>query len=154
MKIIFKLPKPRLVIPGVQHSMIALLFLFILFFPKGGVKIQGLPVTWGLLVFCVIGAFLFFQKRQLFYKKPLVVFLAMIPFQLIAITTIAFRGYQHLADTVSLLLHFIVMPMVFLMLFPRYVSEYQLNLCIDWIKRGLFFIASFGVFLFFYKFFF
>lgn len=152
MKIVFRLPKLRLVVPGVQHFTIALLFLFTLFFPKGGVKIQGLPVTWGLLVFSIVSFFLFFQNRQILKKKPLIVFFATLPFQVIAILTISFRSYVHLADTVSLLLHFVIMPVVFLMMFPQHVSQNQLHSCIDWIKRGLFFIASFGIFLFFYKF--
>ena len=43
------------------------------------------------------------------------------------------------------------MPWAFLLVFPQYIDAQTFNQIVSWVKGGVFFIGSFGVFLFFYK---
>lgn len=154
MRVFFSLPKKGFVFKEVKQVIVSLLFLFILFFPKGGLKLQGFPVTWGFLIFLGVGVILVFKRRQILEKKPLLFLAALVPFQIVSLALIGFHGYANLADTVSLVLHFFVFPYVVFLCFPQHIMSIDLAYILEWMKKGVFFIALFGVFLFFYKFFF
>jgi hypothetical protein len=153
MKVVFSFPRKIFVFKEVKQVIVSLFFLFILFFPKGGLKLQGLPITWGFVIFLSVGFFLFFQRRQIFEKKALWIMGALAPFQILALSLLGFNGYVNLADTVSLLLNFYVFPCFVFLCFPQYVASGDLENMLGWMKRGVLFVAAFGIGLFFYKFF-
>lgn len=154
MKVFFSIPKKAWIAPEVKQVIVSLLFIFLLFFPKGGIKIQGFPITWGFLLFLGLGFALFFQKKQLFEKKALGILLALIPFNILSISCLAWHGYANLADTVSLLMNFFLFPYIFFLSFSQRVTNLDLEFILKCFKKGIFFVAVFGVALFFYKFFF
>ena len=154
MKVFFSIPRKICLVPEVKQVIVSLLFIFLLFFPKGGIKLQGFPVTWGFLLFLTLGFSLFFQKQQVYQKKAISLLLALLPFNILAFCCLGWNGYVNLADTVSLILNFFVFPYIVFLCFPQYISSFDLLYILKWLKKGVFFVAVFGIGLFFYKYFF
>lgn len=130
---------------------IGTLSIFLLYFPKGGIKIQSLPITWGyLLLFTTfIGALLL--RPPIVERGALYCLLALIPFQLVSCITFGMSGVLYRADMFSYWIHFFIMPIGFLGILPRYIDRSALRYLFEWIRRGMLFIALYGIFLFGYK---
>jgi hypothetical protein len=140
------IPLPRLKTWGV-----ALLFLFLLCFPKGGIKVGDIPITWGYLFFFVTLSICLITRPLVINKAMLLSSLALIPFQCISLFTLISYGTQSVGYIFSFAIHFFIMPWAFLLVFPQYMDELTLNQILAWIKGGVFFIGLFGIFLFLYK---
>ena len=140
------IPIPRLKTLGV-----ALLFLFLLCFPKGGIKLGNIPITWGYLFFFITLSISLIARPLIFKKKAILSCLALIPFQGISLFTFLSYGTQNVGYIFSFIIHFFLMPWAFLLVFPQYIDAQTFNQIVSWVKGGVFFIGSFGVFLFFYK---
>lgn len=140
------IPIPRLKTLGV-----ALLFLFLLCFPKGGIKLGDIPITWGYLFFFITLAAALISRPLVFKKELLLCCLVLVPFQCISLFTLVSYGTQSLGYIFSFAIHFFIMPWAFLLVFPQYMDEITLNQILAWIKGGVFFVGSFGIFLFLYK---
>ena len=134
-----------------KHSFIVLLTLFLLFFPKGGIKVLEIPVTWGYLFLFLVALGCFLTKRLIFNKKGLFCLLALIPFQMISLLTILVNGQVHLGYFFSYLIHFFILPVLFFLIFPCYMDKNAIEVLFKWIKHGVYFIAIYGLFLFVYK---
>ncbi|MEI8300081.1 MAG: hypothetical protein WCG10_00520 [Chlamydiota bacterium] len=130
---------------------VALLFLFLLCFPKGGIKLGNIPITWGYLFFFMTLSICLVTRPLIFKKKTLLACLALIPFQCISLFTLLSYGTQNIGYIFSFVIHFFLMPWAFLLVFPQYIDAQTFNQILSWIKGGVFFIGSFGIFLFFYK---
>lgn len=126
---------------SVRTSLSALVVIFLLFFPKGGVKIVELPITWGYLLLVTLAPF---QKLSL-SKKNLIPLFALIPFQIALITTHLLYGTENLGYTISLFLGFFLFPWLFC---GTQIARYA---DFNKIRAGILFVAVYGIFLFFYK---
>ncbi|MBM3191029.1 MAG: hypothetical protein FJZ63_00045 [Chlamydiae bacterium] len=127
------------------------LILFLLCFPKGGIKLVGIPLTWGYLLLFTIGTFCWITKPLVLQKNAFKCLLALVPFQLIAFATLFLYGTENLGYSFSLFIHFFLIPWFFWGVFPQYLSQELLNDILEGARRGVFFVASFGIFLFLYK---
>lgn len=134
-----------------KHSFIALLTLFLLFFPKGGIKVLEIPVTWGYFFLFLIALGCFLIKRLFFDKRTLFCLLALIPFQATSLVTILINGEMHLGYFFSYLIHFFILPILFFLIFPCYIDKSAIDVLFKWIRDGVYFIAIYGLFLFVYK---
>ena len=143
------LHKPRL-----QVLVISLLCLFLLIFPKGGIKIGNLPITWGYLFLLITILFNAISSGKKICRLCFYSLISLLPFQVISLVTICTNGYSNTGYFVSLLLNFFIFPYAFLGFFSEKLTASSINLIFSWIKKGVLFVAISGIFLFFYKIFF
>ncbi len=128
-------------------------------FPKGGIKLSGIPFTWGYLFLLSFGfsllALHLINYRHSSYTGPeLLTLLAWFSFFIYSSLSLAFLGYQDsLGMLLSFILSFYFIPYFFHIAFKRYILA-QLPLLVFYLKRSIFFVAAYGVFLFFFRTFF
>lgn len=140
----FKLPKLALSISFV-------LIIFLLLFPKGGIKLNGNPITIGYILLFFISFFLLVRKNTLRNQKFFKILLYILPFQIFSIFSILLNGYENTTILASYLIHFFLIPYAIFLTFPEKISSIQINYLLKWICRGINFLAVYGIFLFFYK---
>lgn len=134
-----------------------LLIFFLLFFPKGGFKIGEVPITWGYLLLAIVAAmvllhYLFYKKSISISKNRLLAIAVWLPFQLISAGTFFLNGVEGIGFTLSFFITFFFLPLTFIFLFGISIDNHlDLNFAFDWIKKGILFVACYGIFLFFYK---
>jgi hypothetical protein len=139
-----------------QRFVILSLGLFLLFFPKGGFKVAQIPLTWGyMLIFC-FAFFCFIDlifniKTLAFSWKRWVSLLALIPFQIVLIFSFLLNGVGSVGFAVSAIVSLVLIPWIFVFVFGRAVERIDFRYVAKLIRYGVFFVATYGVFLFFYK---
>lgn len=138
-------------IPKIKEVQIALLFLFILIFPKGGIKVYSLPLTWGFLFLFIASYSCFFKKEKLFSKNHLLTLGFFIPLQIVFMVTVFLHGFDSYGYMISFFINYLIFPFLFFLIFPSEFDQKSLEDLFYWLKRGIFFLASYGIFLFFYK---
>ncbi|MDO8052210.1 hypothetical protein O3301_27430 [Janthinobacterium sp. SUN211] len=129
---------------------------FIIYFPKGGVKIGGVPLTWGyvaIFIFSIIAIprFLLNIGNISFSTCRLNVIFSLLPFQSIVIISFIFNGVENFGFGISLIVSVIFLPFTFIILFHQYMEEMNLSYLFDMVRKGVIFVSMFGIFLFFYK---
>lgn len=134
-----------------KELILSLFFIFFLVFPKGGVKIQGLPLTWGLIYFCFFSFYGLCLKNLKIYQLNFSLYLLFLPFLIVSSLTILFYGYQDPAYVMSYLIHFYFILPVFLLIIPSFCDETIIGKIGERLKSGVLFVALFGLLLFFYK---
>ena len=133
-----------------------LLTIFLLYFPKGGVKIGVIPLTWGyllLFVFSLLALPNFLSEtliRPLSKCRWLVV-LMLVPFQTLVIVDFGLVGVENLGFSLSMIVAFLVLPCIFILLFTCYFNYADLSYLLILIRRGVLFVSLYGIFLFFFK---
>jgi hypothetical protein len=131
------------------------LVLFLLVFPKGGVKLGGVPLTWGygLLALSTIPfvAQLAFGARLRLASSRLLVVGALVPFQLVVWATLLARGTTGIGFAVSLVVSFFFIPLAFLVALGVYLDRIDLGLLFRLLRMSILLVAAYGIFLFVYK---
>ncbi len=127
------------------------LTLFLLVFPKGGIKLGGIPLTWGYLLLVGLSVILLMQKQFQIQTSRLQALLLLLPFQLIAAMTILINGVEGVGFTFSLFLSFFFFPSLFFLLLSPALEKMDLTYFSSLIKKGVFFVSVYGIFLFFFK---
>lgn len=125
-----------------------LLLTFLLIFPKGGIKVSNLPLTWGYLLLFLSGISILFRRLHGIVFSHLQVFLALLPFQLISLTTFLIVSVEDWRFTISFFVHFFIFPFMFFLLFSKSILEINFSHFLKFFKNGVLFIACYGVFLF------
>lgn len=129
-------------------------FLFILFlviFPKGGIKIASIPVTWGYVIIALAALYLFIRKFYKVHLYSLISSLSLLPFQAIAIFTLLSNGYDSLGFVVSFLLSFLLLPWLFFLIFDEALAKIDINFSLNLLRKAIYFLAIYGIILFFIK---
>jgi len=134
---------------------ILLNLIFLLFFPKGGIKLSGIPITWGYIIFFMSSLFLIL-KYKIFNvkisKKKGFVILSMLSFQVYILISLYFNGNSNLGMTVSLIVSLILIPWLSIVYVGKYIDEHMdIYYLFKIVKIGLIFISIYGIFLFFYR---
>ena len=125
---------------------------FLVLFPKGGIKIGILPITWGYVFFGVTTPFLAIVRLVSFpLRLPLRVFGALaflIPFQLLVIYTTALYGYLNPPFAISTLTNLFPLPFIFLLLYPPFYPFIDGAKFARLLRICIFVAAVWGIFLF------
>lgn len=131
--------------------LIGLLGFFLLLFPKGGIKIHDVPITWGYLLLGLLT--LFFVPRSYFAlsRHRLLMLAFLLPFQVTSILTIFNNGMADQGFTLAFIVSFFLLPWAFFFFFSKPLEHLDSEFLFRMIKKGIFFIACYGIFLFFYK---
>ncbi len=128
-----------------------LLFCFLLIFPKGGMKVFNIPITWGYLLLGIYSIFLFFNKKTVINHKRLFSFLLVLPFVLVSALSFLINGIDSIEFTVSFIVSFLILPFIFYIAFSETIETLNIDYFSKLLKNSIFIIAIFGIFLFFYR---
>lgn len=131
-----------------------LLVIFLIVFPKGGIKSGSVPLTWGyalLGIMLPISALGMLLRSKISIKKStLTVFVVLVPFQLMLLYSLIVNGIGDMGFALSTILSFVILPVEFLLLFPQYWEKLGSELAGRWIRRAVFAVAVYGIFLVFW----
>ena len=130
---------------------VILLSLFLFIFPKGGIKIGSVPITWGYLLLGMTGFILAFRKTIRIQKNHLFVLAALTFFQIISALHFIINGIESIGFTISFVINFYLLPVIFFMIFSEYIKKIPLSLVLNIVKNGVLFLSVYGIFLFFFK---
>jgi hypothetical protein len=128
-----------------------ILAFFLFFFPKGGFKIGEIPITWGYLLIGFFTIFLAFRNLKIIQKNHLIILAFLVPFQLISLLHLIINGFENLGFAISFLINFIFLPITFFIILSSDIKNMSLNFLLKIIQKGIFFLACYGIFLFFFK---
>lgn len=128
-----------------------LLTLFLIVFPKGGIKIAGIPITWGYLLLGIYSLTALLKGSIRISRERLIAYLSLLPFQLFCALTMFFNGTSGLGLTISFWVNFLFLPLVFYLLFSEDIDTFDATFFFKIFKNGVFFIAAYGIFLFIAK---
>jgi len=124
---------------------LTLVLTFLLVFPKGGIKIGDVPLTWGYL-FLLLGAVpFFFRSVQTVFRSHFQVFLALIPFQCVSIGYFLLFGIGNFGYGSAFIIHFIVFPSLFFFIFSKAIADIDREFFLGFLKKGIFFLAIYGI---------
>lgn len=147
----------RLDAPGRRHPitafLAALLTLFLVLFPKGGIKFGDVPLTWGYLLLgltlpvLAIIRFLAFPLRVGW--GTIAAMASLVPFQILFLYSARQNGVDSFGQAISTFTSLFVLPFAFLVIYPAFLPfihgvsfERLFRFCV-------FSAAAFGIFLFF-----
>lgn len=125
-----------------------LLLVFLLIFPKGGIKIAEIPFTWGYLFLFLATIPILFRRIQIVFYSHFRVILALIPFQIISISTLIVNGIDDISFAFSFIIHFLLFPFIFFLVFSKSMSELNAPIFFKHFKNGVFLISVYGICLF------
>lgn len=130
-----------------------LLVVFLIIFPKGGIKAGGLPLTFGYALIMLTGglAFLGLPLRQKFNFDGFMLLLCLVPFQAIIVSSALSFNTPPRGIFIALLISFFVLPIVFYVALLQYVDDVKPGSFRRWYVWALRLIAAYGILLFFYK---
>jgi hypothetical protein len=131
------------------------LVLFLVAFPKGGVQLAGVPITWGYLLVGGLGvicaARLAAGSSGTVGRLHLLALAALLPFQLVAVATFVGLGAEGLGFTLSFLATFFFIPAICLAATGLYLSAIDVDDLLRWLRNAVRFVAVYGIFLFFFR---
>lgn len=136
--------------------MIYVILVFTLLFPKGGIKLGNIPVTWGYLILFAFSLLIFFL--MLFKKKVRIsgvsvfCWLLTIPLCIYFLLAISINGYHNLGFAMSFILSFCVFPFLFFILIGYVIKEVDTAFVFDVIRNLIFMVVIYGIFAFLYSF--
>ncbi len=129
-----------------------LLLVLLVLFPKGGIRLAGLPITWGYILLAALTVPAFFVRfltmPLVFPRRVLGVVFLLLPMQACFVYAGVFYGIINLNFTFSTFVGLFALPWIFILLFgPFYplVDEHRMRL---WFCRCVFFAAAWGIVLF------
>ncbi len=128
-----------------------LLFIFLFVFPKGGIKINDIPITWGYLLLAVTALLSFFSSPKKLHYPQLMALICMIPFMLVFLSCLLFYGFEDLSLFLSFLTSMVIFPIVFFITLSDAIYRVEMERFFSFLKKGMLFVASFGIFLFVFR---
>lgn len=132
------------------NALFFLFFFFLLVFPKGGVRIKGIPLTWGYLFLAVFSCFSFIKSRFSFSKLQLIALLCILPFAALGIGAISIFGMTDVGFAASFIISFLFLPVIFFLFFSKYLRDVDRFFFDKMLANSLFAVALFGVIAFIY----
>lgn len=139
----------------VERAVILFLVTFLLVFPKGGIKLGAIPVTWGYvglaLVFAWLPLALWLGRSARVRTVRLLALGALVPFQAVVWLGLMANGTEGMGFTVSLLVSFFFIPLMFVLVLGIHLDRLHLGFLFRLVRVGVPLVAAYGIFLFFYK---
>jgi len=135
---------------------ISLLIIFIIAFPKGGVKVGELPITNGYIILAfasllAIFANIFNKTLLVINRMQIIIFIFFVLFQMVFFVSIIFNGFENKNFLIASIISLGVIPFVFIFLFKYQINKVDTYFILKCVSRAVFFVSAYGVFLFFYK---
>lgn len=143
--------------PTAAQKALTLFFItFLLLFPKGGVMMGGVPLTWGYLGLAAFAAAMPFLLLAgvgtgRISGRRLTCLALLVPFQFVIWLAVLVNGIDGIGFTISLFVTFFFVPLIFLLGFGPHLDRVDLNLLFRGIRLGVLAIAVYGIFLFVYR---
>ncbi|MBA2246465.1 MAG: hypothetical protein H0W11_16040, partial [Gemmatimonadetes bacterium] len=140
---------------AVEKGVILFFTTFLLLLPKGGIKLAGVPITWGYL-----GLALFFlwlplalrAGRRIELRKVRLLTLALLlPFQAVAWLGLVTNGIEGFGFAISLVVSLVFVPLMFVLVFGVHLDRLDLSYLFRLVRFGVLAVSVYGIFLFFYK---
>lgn len=135
-------------------AVFVLLALFLIAFPKGGIKISGVPLTWGYILLGLVSplALLTLSAPP---RRCLLTLALSLPFMALIVPLATANAFdasgRGLGFIFSVLMSFGIFPAVFYGLFSSKLKRLPPGLFVTTLVWCTRFIAAYGIFLFFYK---
>lgn len=138
-----------------NKAVVALLTVFLVAFPKGGVKVSGIPVTFGyvllgLVTVCAVVINLPNGRYRALARRSMLTFFATIPLQGVTLLLVLGMPSAYPAYTFSFVVGFVLLPYTFLLVLEPQIGEIDLDHLQIWIRRCVSFAAVYGIVLFVY----
>lgn len=138
------------------NVIIWILIIFNLFFPKGGIKINDIPITIGMVFLISVLIYQFIKNTingKIIYvsKKRCFILISWMPFQIIVILSIFFNGIDNIGVLCSMIFNFIFLPYFFIWASGEAFEKLNKRFLFKWFRYGVIFISIFGIINFFYK---
>lgn len=128
------------------------LMVFLVLFPKGGVKFGNIPLTWGYAFLALTApALLLTRLLAVPLRLPirvLAAFTLLLPFQVLYLYAGYFYGIMETGYVVSTFGAFFVFPFLFLFVYPPFFPLIDGVRLARYFRRCIFFAAVWGIFLF------
>jgi hypothetical protein len=138
-----------------QKATIGLLVLFLVVFPKGGIKVGGVPLTWGYLalapLFLTFPLALWARRDWKVARKRLLVLAALLPFQLVSWLSLVTNGVGDVGFGISFVVTFFFIPLMFVLVLGVHLDRIELGFLFRLLRVALPLVAAYGIFLFVYK---
>lgn len=130
-----------------------LLIIFLVVFPKGGIKIGGVPITIGYVILGLITALSYLRFLQNINNLPLKslkTWVLTLPFQFIVLLTFYFLGFRggSVAIGLAVLVTFVFMPNAFYFLLAISVARLDPNTIKRTLVLAIRFVCVFGITIF------
>lgn len=138
-----------------ERGVILVLVSFLLVFPKGGIKLAGVPLTWGYVALGLVSLWfpiaLWFGRSGRVRSVRLLALAALVPFQVVIWLALVVNGILSVGYTISLVVAYFFLPVTFLLILGVHLDRIHLGYLFRLIRWGVFAVAVYGIFLFFYK---
>ncbi len=134
------------------NTVAALLVVFLVLFPKGGVKLGSVPVTWGYLLLATVAPMLVLYGivAMPWRVRPaaLAAVASIVPFQVIFCYSYLANGVTEVSYSFAVLVSFFVLPSVFLLILPPFYPRIDGERFRRVLSGSIFWAAAFGILLF------
>lgn len=138
-----------------MKTSIFLLVLFNIAFPKGGIKVSGTPLTWGIILLLLVGmAVLFkriYQMNLKINENRFFILSAWLPFQILCLIFLYENGYSSTGFILSYLFNLYVLPYLMLWVLGQAFDTVNKDFLFKLLRISIIFISIYGIFLFFHK---
>ena len=124
---------PLLSLPGawrrypVATALVGLLVIFLVLFPKGGIKISSVPITWGYLLLGlplpVLALIRLVGFPLRFRRTALIAVATVIPFDVLFLYSCRQNGVASVGDAMSTFVNFFLFPPAFLLVYPAFLDR-------------------------------
>lgn len=137
------------------NAICLLTVVFLILFPKGGIKAGETPLTWGYLL--LVGTALpavvirLVSLRLAFRPSALVAFGALIPFQMLCLYSIEVNGVGNVGYLLSDLTGFFLLPFLFLLVYPAFLPAIDPLRFRRYFRFCILGAALWGIFLFVWR---
>ncbi len=137
----------------VAAALIPLLLIFLVLFPKGGIKLAGAPLTWGYMLLGLSAVPLLVARLLVLplriTLRSVVAFSTLLPLLLLFFYSIEVNGIALLGYAISVFTNFAIFPALFLLVYPSFLPFVSLPQFSRWLRACIFLAALWGIFLFF-----
>ena len=130
--------------------------IFLIFLPKGGFKVTGIPITWGYLYLGILFLFsilvILNKKMFLVSSKHFLCYFATLPFVLYFSINLLFRGYDgSFGNLVAFYVSFVFLPLLFYLFLSPFLKKINLIFIENLLMNAVFWVSLYGIVLFFFK---
>jgi hypothetical protein len=140
---------------GVTNAALALLLMFLVAFPKAGIKVSDVPLTIGYTLIGLIttGAWLSNLGQRRYRTLPRgssTAYALSLPFQGVMLAMMVNLHSTIIGNSISFVVSFIFLPLAFLLILVPQISTLDPDTFNRYLRRCISFIALYGLILFFY----